>query len=308
MTTSKLTLLFTVAVACLGCVKLAYAQENNLEPPKNAEIIELWTDLAPGESVREPNVEDPNTPNVPAQKVTTPYLIVSRPEKQTSDACVIVIPGGGFNVCFYKNEGYPPAKFWNERGYVAAILVYRVPRPERGAIYAPALQDAQRAVKILRANAQKFGFNPDKIGAQGYSAGGCLTLLAATNSATPAYEPQDEIDKLSCKLAFAMPVYPAYVLDDGATTHNVNRGENANMLPDFKFDSQTPPMCMIHGDADIYSPLGSVEVYKRLRKMNIPAELHIFAGAPHGFMFWDDLPNANTWQERCAAWMKKTGF
>ena len=270
--------------------------------------IELWPGLAPGETVREPNVEDPNVPNQPAQKVTTPFLLISRPEKQTSDACVMVIAGGGFNVCFYHNEAIPPAKYWNDLGYVAAILVYRVPRPLGKPIYEPALQDAQRAVRILRANAEKYGFNPDKIGAQGFSAGACLTLLTATNSETQTYAPIDELDKLPCNLAFAMPVYPAYVLDDGATDPNANKGEGASILPCFKFDSKTPPMCFIHGDADIYSSLGSVECYKRLRKMGIPAELHIYAGAPHGFMFWDDRPNASSWQVRCGAWLKKMGF
>ena len=308
MALSRIACQFIAVLGALVTSQTVVADDGALSPPNNTEIIELWEGLAPGESAREPNVEDPKVANVPALKVTTPYLIVMRPEKQTSDACVVVIPGGGFNVCFYKNEGYPPAEYWNKRGYVAAILVYRVPRPQEGAIYGPALQDAQRAVRLLRANAEKFGINPDKIGAQGYSAGGCLTLLAAVNSETNVYEPKDDVDKLSCKLAFAMPVYPAYVLDDGAKDPNVNRGEGAQILPDFKFDSQTPPMCMIHGDADIYSPLGSVEVYKRLRQMNIPAELHIFAGAPHGFMFWDDLPNANTWLDRCAAWLEKMGF
>lgn len=271
------------------------------------EKVELWPGLAPGETVREPNVEDPNYPESPAQKVTTPFLLIQRPEKQTSDVCVIIIPGGGFNVCFYKNEGIP-SKYWNERGYVTATLVYRVPRPTSGAIYGPALQDAQRAIRYLRANAEKYGISPDKIGAEGYSAGGCLTLLAAVNSETQTYEPIDELDKLPCNLAFAIPVYPAYVLDDGATDPNVNKGEGASMLPDFHFDAHTPPMCLLHGDADIYSPLASIEIYKKLRHMGISCELHVFAGAPHGFMFWDDLPNAQSWQDRRYAWFQKMGF
>ena len=293
-------LLCSAFLIALLAVEFAYSQ--------TPEKVELWPGLAPGETVREPNVEDPNVPNVPALKVTTPYLLIQRPEKQPSDACVLIMPGGGFNVCFYNNEGFPPSKYWNEKGYVTAILVYRVPRPASGAIYGPALQDAQRAVRVLRANAQKFGFAPDKIGVEGYSAGGCLALLTAVNSEAKTYEPVDELDKYPCNVAFAIPVYPAYVLDDGATDPNANKGENASILPDFHFDSQTPPMCLIHGDADIYSPLGSVEVYKKLRKMGISCELHIFAGAPHGYMFWDDLPNAQSWQDRRFAWVQKMGF
>lgn len=269
------------------------------------EKVELWPELAPGETVREPNVENPAGS---AWRVTTPYLLIFQPEKKTSDACVLVIPGGGFNVCFYGEEGIPNAKYWNSKGYVAAVLVYRAPRPESGPIYAPALQDARRAVRILRANASKLGVDPNKIGAQGYSAGGCLTLLAATNSETEIYQPIDEIDQTSARLNFAIPIYPAYVLTDGATDPNANKGEDAEILSDFHFDAQTPPLCLVHGDADIYSPLASVEVYKKLRKLGIPCELHVYANAPHGFMFWNDKPNAADWQERCAAWLKKTGF
>ncbi|MGI6401178.1 MAG: alpha/beta hydrolase [Thermoguttaceae bacterium] len=275
---------------------------------QSPEKVEFWPDLAPGVTVLEPNVEDPNVPNAPAVKVTTPFLLIQRPENKASDSCVLIIPGGGFNVCFYKNEGFPPAKYWNERGYTTAILVYRVPRPASGPIYAPALQDTQRAIRYLRANAQKYGFNPDKIGVEGYSAGACLALLAAANSETQTYEPIDDLDKIPCNVAFAIPLYPAYVLNDGATGPNSNRGDGASLLSDFHFDGHTPPMCLIHGDADIYSSLGSIEVYKKLRKMDIPCELHIFADAPHGYMFWDDLPNARSWQDRRFAWAKKMGF
>jgi len=275
---------------------------------QSVEKVEIWPGLAPGETVREPNVENPNNTHSPAERVTTPQLLIYRPEKQTSDACVLVFPGGGFSVCYYKNEGIPNAQYWNAKGYVAAVLVYRAPRPKTGPIYLPALQDAQRAVRYMRANAEKYGINPDKIGVQGYSAGSCLTVLTAVNSMTQTYEPVDELDKLPANVAFAMPVYPAYVLDDGATDPNVNKGEGASILPDFHFDEKTPPMCLIHGDADIYSPLGSVEIYKKLRKMNIPCEMHVYSGAPHGFMFWDNLPNAQSWQDRCAAWLKAMGY
>ena len=292
--------LLLFVLAALFATEIANAQ--------TPEKIELWPEFAPGETVREPEFVDPNVPNLPALKVTTPYLLIQRPEKQTSDACILIMPGGGFNVCFYNNEGFPPAKYWNDRGYVTAILVYRVPRPESGPIYGPALQDAQRAVRLLRSSAEKYGINPDKIGVEGYSAGACLALLTAVNSETKTYESVDEQDKLPCNVAFAIPVYPAYVLDDGAKDPNANKGEGASILTDFHFDAKTPPMCLIHGDADIYSPLGSVEVYKRLRKMEISCELHIFAGAPHGYMFWDDLPNAQSWQDRRFAWAQKMGF
>ncbi len=279
-------------------------QDASSERNETREIVELWTGLAPGENVREPSVENP--PGA-ATRVTIPYLIICRPEKQTSDSCVLIFPGGGFTACYYDDGGIAHARFWNSTGRFSAVLVYRTPRPKSGPIYLPALQDAQRAIRYLRANADKYGIDPDKIGAQGFSAGGCLALIAATNSTARSYEPIDELDRTSAKLAFSIPVYPAYVLDDGATSANKNGGDGASILSDYLFDEQTPPTCFLHGDADGYSSLGSIEAYKRLRKMGISAELHIFALAPHGFPNWK-TPNTFGWRERCRAWVEKMGF
>ncbi|MBR4750562.1 MAG: alpha/beta hydrolase [Thermoguttaceae bacterium] len=270
-----------------------------------SEKIDLWEGLAPGESVREANVE--SQPGY-ADKVTVPQLLIFRPENQTSDTCMLLLPGGGFNNCYYGPEGIFNARYWNSKGRFAAVLVYRVPRPKDKPIYWLAFQDAQRAVRYLRANADKYGIDPNKIGVQGYSAGGCLALYVALNSETQSYEPEDDLDKLPANVAFALPVYPAFVLDDGEEGPNVNGGEGAALLDDFHFDAHTPPMCIMHGDSDIYSPLGSVEIYKKLRKMNVSCELHIYAGAVHGFYNWLPLENAGSWRERSEAWLIKTGF
>lgn len=269
------------------------------------ERVELWGKIAPGETVREANVENPEGH---ADRVTTPYLLIYRPEIQTTDSCVLCLPGGGFNNCYYGPEGCPNAEYWNANGRVAAVLVYRVPRPEGKPIYWKALQDTQRAIRYLRSNATKYGFDPNKIGVQGYSAGGCLALHAATNSTVRTYESKDDLDNVSTRVAFAILIYPAFVLDDGADGPNVNKGEGAEILEDFLFDEQTPPMCLMHGDSDIFSPLGSIEIYKKLRKMNISCELHVFSGAIHGFYNWFPTANANSWRERCVAWLTKMGY
>ncbi len=269
------------------------------------EKIELWPGLAPGETVREANVE-PNGDR--ATCVTTPFLLVYHPEKQISDICMLILPGGGYQVCFYFNEGIPNAKWWNEQGITAAVLVYRVPRPDGKEIFIPAWQDAQRAVRVLRSKAKEWGLNPEKIGVQGYSAGGHLALLTACSSQTSSYEPIDELDKISCHVNFALPVYPAYVLEDGVDGPNARRGNDAEMAPGLNFDQKTCPMCLLHGDGDIYSPMGSVKVYSEMRKRDIPCELHIFSGAVHGFMFWNDALNTKTWRDRGFEWIKAMGY
>ncbi|MDO5553986.1 MAG: alpha/beta hydrolase [Planctomycetia bacterium] len=270
-----------------------------------AEICPLWPGLAPGETEKAPHVE-----SAPGQatRVTSPELHVFVPENKTSTTCMLILPGGGYGTCFYASEGFPNAKFWNDRGMTAFVLVYRVPRPVDKPIYLSAWQDAQRAVRYIRAHAEQYGLDPEKIGVQGYSAGGNLTLLTALNSQTPAYDPVDELDKVPCHVNFAIPIYPAYVLDDGAADPNQNKGQNAKILDCFHFDEKTPPLCLVHGDNDIYSPLGSIAVYQQLHTRGIPCEMHIYSGAVHGFMYWDDLANAKSWQDRCADWVTSIGF
>ncbi|MDO4629947.1 MAG: alpha/beta hydrolase [Planctomycetia bacterium] len=239
---------------------------------------QVWPDKAPGV-----------TENLPSEMgadgnfkfVTTPIIRVFVPEKKTSDACIMILPGGAYEIC--GNE-VVTAKFFAEHGMTAVLLTYRVPRPKGMAKHIPAFQDAQRAIRLTRSLAEKYGFNPDRIGAYGGSAGGHLTTMCCTSSSVKSYEPIDEIDKLPANLAFGIAKYPAYVLEDGRNTANgPDRGNYAKMVDDFVFDAQTCPMCFLHGDSDVYSAMGSVALYHKLRTMNIPAEVHIWAKAHHGF-------------------------
>ncbi|MCF0234706.1 MAG: alpha/beta hydrolase [Thermoguttaceae bacterium] len=254
--------------------------------------IPLWPDVAPGET---------------ADAVRPTYLFFA-PEKQTSDACVIVCPGGAYNALMTGYEGTDVAKYFNSKGVAAVVLKYRVPRREGLPKHLAAWQDAQRMVRIVRSRAAEWGVNPEKIGITGFSAGGHLTLMVATSSSKSAYEPVDDLDKIPCHVNFAIPVYPAYVLEDGADGANKTKGNDSTMVGDFAFDEKTPPMCLMHGDADIYSPMGSVAVYAKLRKMGIPAELHIYAGVVHGFAGFKRDQVAGDWLDRVYAWMQALGF
>ena len=142
----------------------------------------------------------------------------------------------------------------------------------------------------------------------GFSAGGHLTLMTATTSLTNSYEPVDDIDKLSASVNFAAPVYPAYVLEDGADCENTGKGNDSTIVKDFAFDDKTPPMCFIHGDDDVYSPMGSVMVYSQLSNMNIPAELHIYAKVAHGFGGYPTDNHVGDWLNRVYYWMQKMGY
>ncbi|MGI6496925.1 MAG: alpha/beta hydrolase [Kiritimatiellia bacterium] len=226
------------------------------------------------------------------------------------DACLIVAPGGGYGGYSYDGEGIPVRDYFLDKGVPVAMLRYRVPRPDGLPKHLAAWQDAQRAVRIVRSMAAEQGIRPGTIGFLGFSAGGHLALMAATSSQTPAYEPIDAIDELPCNIDWAVPVYPAYVLSDGVDGINRDKGNGACELnPEFAFDAATPPMCLLHGDDDVFSAMASVKVYHRLRQMEIPAELHIFAKKGHCFFMRaaDGEPAAN-WRDRVWEWCRFMGF
>lgn len=260
-----------------------------------AETFRLWEGPAPGESDTTP----------------PPVVELWRPGVQSTDACVIVCPGGAYMGLAYGHEGKQVAEYFTSRGITAVVLKYRTPRREGIPKHLPAWQDAQRAIRFVRSHADEWKIHPDKIGILGFSAGGHLTLMSATTSQTPSYEPADKLDSVPCHVNFAVPVYPAYVLQDGADGANTEKGNDSPMVGDFAFDEKTPPMCMIHGDADSISAMGSVAVYRQLRKMDIPAELHIYAKVEHGYgatPYVQGNLHEGDWLNRVYEWMKAMGF
>ena len=233
-----------------------------------------------------------------------PSLSVVLPEKRSSDAILIVAPGGSYMKWSAWEGEY--AKYFSGRGMATVLLRYRTPRPDGLPKHVSAWQDAHRGVRLCRMHAADWGVNAEKIGFMGFSAGGNLTLLVATSSTTPAYEAIDAVDNFPCHVNWAVACYPAYVLSDskGFDGYNSQKGNPLDLEidPIFRFDAKTPPMCFLHGDADVYSPMGSVRAYHRLRVMGIPAELHVFAKRVHA-----DLPRGK-WCDLVWEWMEKMDF
>ena len=199
--------------------------------------------------------------------------------------CMILISGGAYNSCCDVNL----IKLWSDRftelGFQCVNFVYRTPRPIGIPIYQTAWEDAQRAVRLVRKQAEKRGFDPERIGIISMSAGSHLGLLLATCSQTPAYEKVDKNDDIPCHINWAIINAPAYGTTDaenGTPAARQGYGSDVSLSPLFKFDEKTCPMSLHHGGADIYSPQTSTLVYRQLRKMNIPAELHLYADKPHG--------------------------
>ena len=224
------------------------------------------------------------------------------PAKEVSNGgCMILISGGSYECCC--DIGY--IKRWNERftelGFQCVNLVYRTPRPVGLPIYQTAWEDGQRAVRKIRSEAEKRGFDPEKIGTISMSAGSHLALLLATSSQTRSYQPIDKLDSVPCHINWAIVNAPAYGTTDAESGTPATRqgyGSDVKLSKVFKFDERTCPMSLHHGGRDIYAPQTSTLVYRQLRRMKIPAELHLYADKGH----------AALGLERGVEFMRQMGF
>ena len=216
-------------------------------------------------------------------------------------ACMILISGGGYYNCCDVGLVADWAEKLTKLGFQCVNFVYRTPRPEGLPIYQTAWEDGQRAVRMVRKDAEKRGFDPEKIGTISMSAGSHLALLLGTSSQTKAYEPVDEIDSIPCHINWAIVNAPAYATTDGETGTPATRegyGTDVKLSSVFKFDEKTCPMSLHHGGLDPYSPTASTLVYRKLRRMGIPAEVHLYPDKGHGAFGF----------ERAVEFMRQMGF
>ncbi len=253
-------------------------------------------------------------PGFQAAEHTMPHLDWYEAPAEKNEGCMLLISGGGYQNCCDGVWIDRVAKKFTELGFVCVSLTYRTPRPQGLPIYQSAWADGQRAVRLVRSEAKKRGFAPEKIGVFGFSAGSHLTVLLATSALTPAYGAVDDLDQLPCHVNWAVPIYTAYALTDGLTGPNTREGDaiDVKLSEVFKFDAKTSPMALFHGGVDIYSPNGSTQIYRQLRRMKIPAEIHLFADRPHGFMGDPDKGEDGTaydhWFDRVAEFIRQMNF
>lgn len=235
--------------------------------------------------------------------VTKPTLTLYRPSKEKDTGTAILIcPGGGYWNLYWQLEGEEVATWLNSIGVTGIILKYRVPRRPDEPKSEPArrpLADAQRAVSLVRSRAVEWGINPKQIGIVGFSAGGHLAIATATSFEKRTYEPVDEVDKISCRPDFAIPVYSGYL----------KAKDTDELAPGLHVPSGTPPIFLVHGGEDIISPPeNSVLMYLALKRAGVPAELHVYAGTAHDFGVRKSEHPYSTWTESCADWLRNLGF
>lgn len=269
-----------------------------------AETLKLWPGArAPGDTAQlepEGNQSKPNEGHVAGRSVirlgnvTEPEIhFYPAPSDKANGACMVICPGGAHRILAWDLEGTEVAEWLNGLGVSAAVLKYRVPARTENPKYTAAVQDAQRAMSIVRSRASQWKIDPDKLGIMGFSAGGETAALAALLPER-LYSRVDSVDDVNWKPNFAVLVYTAYLVDK----------EGKALLDHVKVDEKSPPMFLAHAANDNVRPESSVLLWLELKKHKIPAELHVFSQGGHGYgLRATDMPVTN-WPNACAAWLK----
>jgi acetyl esterase/lipase len=246
-----------------------------------------------------------------------PKLIIYLPDQaKATGAAVVVCPGGGYGHLAMGHEGNDIGIWLNSFGVAAFVCDYR----HRGKGYGhPApLQDAQRAMRTVRARCKDFHVDAGRIGIMGFSAGGHLASTAATHFDAGDPNSGDPIERVSCRPDFAILCYAVIAFNE-PYTHNGSQknllGEDAaaelvNSLSNEKqVTSNTPPTFLWHTSEDTaVPPENSIVFYTALRRAGVPAELHIFSRGRHGLGLAADTPGTSAWPNLCQNWLKTQGL
>lgn len=221
--------------------------------------------------------------------VTEPTLSFFPASGPGSHPAMLVCPGGGYNYLTWNKEGLDIASFLNLNGFTAFVLKYRCPDRKQAA-YA----DTVRAMRFIRAHAEKFGIIPDKLGCIGFSAGAHLCARIAAPDNPFAYEDADEIDKISYRPDFAILIYPAYLADEELKT-----------APEFKIDEMVPPCFLVQTEDDSAKVECSIGWFKALKRAGVKAEMHIYPDGGHGYGLLRTSDAVSNWGMLAADWLRR---
>jgi acetyl esterase/lipase len=256
--------------------------------------------MAPGETsnARGTTLEARPTDTQPitrVEKIRLPTMDVF-PAKEPNGTGVVILPGGGFGKVVVDLEGSEAAAILNRIGITAFVLRYRT-NEIKGADepgYLRPVQDAERAVRYLRANALQWKLDVNRIGVLGFSAGGQAACVLHTRGVEADYAAIDDIDKQSFRPDFSILIYP----------WNLAHAKTGEMMPEFVFDANMPPAFIVHTSDDASTSVGAAKFYLGLKEKGVPAELHIYENGGHGYGT-RARPDSNigTWSDRAVDWL-----
>lgn len=295
-------LLALVAITCLVPGTLS-AQKPAWQPAPGHLTLPLWPNGAPGAKPQtEPEV-DTTTPKsdlvagrpvIRLGNVSAPTITLYSPKENKSGAAVVVFPGGGYRILAIDLEGTEVCDWLNSAGITCVLLKYRVPGSGPYPKSPAALEDAQRAVGLVRQHASEWHLDPKKVGVLGFSAGGHLAAAISTHFEERLYKPVDGADSQSCRPDFAVVIYPGYLaLAEQQFAPN----------PEITVTSKTPPTYVLQAEDDPVHVENALVYYQQLKKEAVPAELHIYAQGRHGYgLRKTELP-VTTWPQSVETWL-----
>jgi acetyl esterase/lipase len=295
----RLTCLVGVVVAC--SLPALHAEET-----KPALVTPIWPGKPPGETkelppeedITKPDQKDPGgKPIIRLTNVSIPTVSLYRPAKdKDTGAAVVICPGGGHYILALNHEGTETAEWLATLGVTGIVLKYRVPsRTPDGKRWLAAVQDAQRAMSLVRSKAKEWELDPQRLGILGFSAGG-ETAGLTSYFADRQYEPVDEIDQVPFRPDFAMLIYPGSF---------EKKDEPTKIREDVRITKNAPPTFLVHAWDDPVTVFSSLNIAAELRKAGVPTELHIYATGGHGYGMRDTGEPVNTWPQRAADWLNR---
>lgn len=290
----------------------------DLAVKERGEFLRLWPSTPPGgrgvhltmkveDFTRYSHIE----PDRVAGQIGSPSLQVIRPDNPNG-AAMLILPGGGYTGLWFDKEGYEIARHFAQSGITGFVLFYRLPGEGWSDRADVPLQDAQRAMRLIRANASKFAIDPERLGVMGFSAGGHLAALLATKFDSEVYPIQDDADKIAARPAFAALLYPVITMGQG--THQGSRDsllgpdpspqEIAAYSCENLATAKTPPTFIAQAVDDNVVPFApnGLAMFQALLRAGTASELHAFEHGGHGFAIRDGAPGL-LWSDLFLAWL-----
>jgi acetyl esterase/lipase len=295
------------AAAALSASLLA--QGSGWPPAPGHLTLPVWPGIAPGASANPPAEADTTTakdnliagrPLVRLGNVSVPTMTFYAPHAPSGPApaiapAVVVFPGGGYRILAIDLEGTEVCDWLNSAGIACILLKYRVPDTGPYPKSPAALQDAQRALGLVRAHAAEWRIDPSRIGVLGFSAGAHLAAALSTHFDERLYAPVDAADKLSCRPDFAVIVYPGYL-----ALEDKNFAPNADIHP----TANTPPTFIVQAEDDPVHVENATVFFLQLKNAKVPAELHIYAQGGHGYGLRRTPLPVTAWPQSVETWLR----
>jgi acetyl esterase/lipase len=281
------------------------AQQPAWQPAPGHLTLPLWPSSIPGGAASLPpevdttSAKDPliaGKPLIRLGNVANPTLTLYKPASANngSSPAIVVFPGGGYKILAIDLEGTEVCDWLNAAGVTCVLVKYRVPDTGPYPKSPAALQDAQRALGMVRLHATEWGIDPKRIGVLGFSAGAHLSAALSTHYEQRLYDPVDDADKLSCRPDFAVIVYPGYLaLADQGMAPN----------PEIHPTADTPPSFIVQAEDDPVHVENATSYFLQLKQAKVPAELHIYAQGGHGYGLRRTALPVTTWPDRVIDWL-----